>query len=608
MSAEPTPSTGALRRHGFSEADFDDLAGGGGSTRVLRSLWRAERSHRLLLIDLFLDLLREHPWSVGPLDPADEPWQLLVEADRRGHAAVEELLMAPETGLWLAGTLRTLRGTAAPAATPVPLWVETGHFHALAAAAALRTGADFTLTVPSRHGTVWLPGVGRAVVPGGAPWGRARVTGSAREVSVEIGEHTVRAPAPYTAPGPDWEPARRVRLTALGERRSVLLDDQGLHRIVPTPQGRPPGRLPADEADRWTALLREATPLLAEADAQSAADVSVLLHSVEPLARTDGERLTSATSGDGAGRLASARPADAEQLAAVLAHEIQHTKLSVLMHLYQLYEPDDDTLFYTPWRDEPRPLRGLLQGVYAFTAVTRFWRGRALLAPQTRTTARFEYALWRRQLLRVLGELETHKGLTALGRRLVRTLGEAVTQWEHPERFGAVDAMARDAADHHTMSWRLHHMTADPATVTALADAWPAPLTPGPTGAARLRPSPEVPRLDVVAALYRLRLTGHAEPELPHDARPAHALHVQGDEAGAVRAAVTALLEDGTGRTSSWADLLLALRARGPDAPGHVARRQPELACAVHRALGRRGGAAPGPVAFVTWLDGLAPA
>lgn len=607
MSAEPVRPAAPLRRHGFSEADFDALAGGGGSTRVLQGLWQAERSHRLLMIDLFLDLLRDSPWLVGPLDPADEPWRLLVEADRCAHDTVEELLMAPETGLWLGGALRTLRGTAPPASAP--LWVETGHFHALAAAAALRTGAAFTLGVPARHGTVSLPGVGRAVVPGGAPWGRARVTAGAAEVTVEVEGRTVRVAAPYTAPGPGWEPARRITLVSPGAPRPVLLDDLGPHRIVPTAGGRPPGRLSPEEAERWTELLHEAAPLLASADAQSATDVGVLLRSLEPVERKGGERLPSATAGDGAGRLAAARPPDAEQLAAVLAHEIQHTKLSMLMHLYQLYEPDDTTLFYTPWRDEPRPLRGLLQGVYAFTAVTRFWRGRALSPVRDHAPARFEYALWRRQLLRVLGDLETHKGLTELGRRLVRRLAENVAEGEHPARFGPVDAMARDAADHHTMSWRLHHLKPDPATVAALADAWPAPLTPMPAAAARLCPDSEVPRLDVVAALYRSRLAGSDGPAAkpPCGTRPAHTLHVDGDAAGAVGAAVAALVSGGAER-SSWADLLLALRAEGAGAPGRVAREQPELARAVHRALGRRDGAGPGPVAFVTWLDGLAPA
>ncbi|MET9494764.1 HEXXH motif domain-containing protein [Streptomyces sp. NPDC006552] len=607
MPAEPVGAPTALRRHGFSATDFDALAAGGGSPRVLRDLWRAERSHRLLLIDLFLDLLREHPWSVGPLDPVDEPWELLLRADRRDHAAVEELLMAPETGLWLAGTLRALRGTAPPAAAPAPLWVETGHFHALAAAAALRTGTDFTLRVPARHGTVLLPGVGRAVAPGAA-WSRARVTGADGQVILRIGTHTVRVPAPYTTAAPGWEPARRIALTSLGAPRSVLLDDLGPHRVVPSAQGRPPGRLPADEAECWSELLHAAAPLLAEADSQSATDIAVLLHSVEPVVRTGGERLTSATSGDGAGRLACARPADAEQLAAVLAHEIQHTKLSMLMHLYQLYEPDDATLFYTPWRDEPRPLRGLLQGVYAFTAVTRFWRGRAGLAAPGRTAACFEYALWRRQLLRVLARLADHEGLTELGRRVVRRLRETVTGAGRPEPFDAVDALARDAADHHTMSWRLHHLTPDPVAVAALAAAWPAPPRPRAVGAARVCPDPAVPRLDVVAALYRMRLAepaAAADAEPPRDARPAQTLLVGGDAAGAVRAAAAALSGAGADR-SAWADLLLALRAAAPDGPGQVARAQPELAYAVHRAVRGAEGAGPDPVAFAGWLDGLA--
>ncbi|MBC7267606.1 MAG: hypothetical protein H5T76_02630, partial [Streptomyces sp.] len=352
-----------MTRYRLSTADFDALVGGGGTPAILRRVRDGERSHRLLLFDLFLDLAHDRPEASGPLPPVDTAWQLLRAAEARDPAGVGELLLAPETGLWLAATLRRLTGAVDAEA---PLWVDTGQFHALAAAAAVRAGLDCTLTVPTRHGTVWLPSLGRAVTKGAVrPWGTARVSCARGELTVRIGDRTVRVAPDHGTQSAHWQPARALTLPIRGEPTTVLLDDLGTHRIDPAATAGPPRRLPGREAQEWEALLRDAAALLEETDPQSAIDAAVLLRSIEPLPPPETARAVSATSGDGVGRFASTMPPDALQLAAVVAHEIQHSKLGALMHLYALYEPGDDSLCYAPWRDDPRPVRGLLQGIYA---------------------------------------------------------------------------------------------------------------------------------------------------------------------------------------------------------------------------------------------------
>lgn len=640
-----------IRRHSLSAADFDTLAGGGGGGELLTGLWDAERSQRLILLDLYLDLVGKRPEVLGPLPAADEAWHLLLRAEQRDRAAVEDLLLRPETGLWLAAVLRRLRagppaaeaeaapgdtapgdtgpGDTVPAATgpgdaaPVPdapLWVDVGELHVLSAAAALRAGLDFAAAVPVRHGTVTLPSVGRIVLPGAygpgqePSWECARVTYDQGELTVTLDGRCVWAGRPGdTGGGVGWEPARTVALPLPDGDTTVLIDDLGSRRIVPTPTGLPPGRLSDAEARQWADLLREAGPLLAAGDAQSARDVAALLRSVEPLPTVENERLSSATSGEGVGRLASGRPADALQLAAVLAHEIQHSKLAVLMHLYRLYEPDDGSLFYAPWRDDPRPLRGLLHGVYAFTGVARFWRGRSVcpgVAAESAAAAHFEYALWRRQLLRAIRDIQQHPGLTHLGRRVFRRLRETIASWEDPGPAQPSRAMAEDAADHHTMRWRLHHLAPDQAVVRTLARIWPRRLVPRDTGEPLLTPDPQVPRLDTVASLYRLRLTDPGALEkvvgapqsvtaFVPDASGTELLQVLGDTDAARELSATAIRE-GEGDASSWACLALALRAQ-------VLLYKPELARAVYEAVRADGGTAPDPVTFTAWLDGLTP-
>ncbi|MFI1163585.1 HEXXH motif domain-containing protein [Streptomyces sp. NPDC020801] len=615
MPVDPLPGALApVGRYGLTTEEFDALAGGGGTAASLARIWDGERSHRLLLLDLFLDLMQELPRACGPLPAARTAWDLLLRANDRDRAVVEGMLLAPETGLWVTAVLRRLGG--GPGGE-VPLWVEAGHFHALAAASAVRAGLDFELAVPVRHGALWLPGLGRAVAAAPKPWSTALVSCVEGELTLRIGRRSRRVAAPWDEPAPGWEPARTVSLPLDGARTPVLLDDLGCHRIGASQAAAPPEPLDDAEAGAWAALLHEAAALLAETDPQAATDIAVLLRSVEPLPAPGTERPVSATSGDGVGRLASSRPPDAVQLAAVLAHEIQHSKLGALMHLYPLYEAGDTSLCYAPWRDDPRPLRGLLQGVYAFTGVARFWRGRALSSRATGEDSRaahFEYALWRRQLLRVLPEMGRHPGLTHLGRRTVDRLSETVAGWGQPQRGGPVDVMAGEAADHHAMSWRLHHLAPDATSVKSLVGVWPRPPARVPPTPPELRPDPEVPRLDTLTTLYRTRLSDPRGIEefagafagtsaLTARTGGVRALHVRGDTAGAVALAATALRAGEAAEPSLWADLLTALGARGDGPAGRVARGRPELARVVYEEIRKADGAAPDPVSFVAWLD-----
>jgi HEXXH motif-containing protein len=72
-------------------------------------------------------------------------------------------------------------------------------------------------------------------------------------------------------------------------------------------------------------------------------------------------------------RAMSARP-DRYTCVPTLVHEIQHLKLRALLDLITLTLPDDGSRYYAPWRPDPRPVSGLLQGAYAFLAVSVFWR------------------------------------------------------------------------------------------------------------------------------------------------------------------------------------------------------------------------------------------
>ncbi|MET8150793.1 aKG-HExxH-type peptide beta-hydroxylase [Actinoplanes sp. NPDC049668] len=58
--------------------------------------------------------------------------------------------------------------------------------------------------------------------------------------------------------------------------------------------------------------------------------------------------------------------------------------------------------YYVGWRDDPGPLSGLLQGLYAFAGVTDFWR---VHRERSGALTQFEFALWHRQTLGTAGVL-----------------------------------------------------------------------------------------------------------------------------------------------------------------------------------------------------------
>lgn len=633
MPTEARPRSGKPggQRHILSESQFDDLAHGAGDDASREVLWQAERSQRLLLLDLFLDLTMSRPAVVGPLDDTARAWELLTEAYRSDKEVIEELLLFPETGLALSHALRRLRGGPAE---PSPLWVDIGSLHCIAAAGALSAGLDFAMRLPVRHGTIWLPNLGRALLDRGDAWETADVTFTnghltirdSRDKKVSIGPF----PLPSRAASDTWHSPVYLAYGPPEERRSVLLDDLSHHRVIGTSALPRRTRVTDQVTGLWSASLHEAWSILRTADPQSASDVIAFLRSIEPLSATGSREAVSGTSGDGVGRLAVTEPQNPLELASLLAHEVQHSKFSILLHLYSfVYDRDTAAHFYAPWRDDPRPMRGILHGVYAFTAVARLWLGvirRATASGDERNLlqARFEFALRCHQLRRTLAGLPAERELTPLGHRLVARLSETVDAWHDEPLDADVVSSVRQAADDHALQWRLHHLVPDKGLVTRLAEAWlsgssqPPEVSRAP--ASVLRPPPTVPSLDIRLALLRLRLTGsdtwHRISESPQEAaafvdgsQTADALLVKGEYEKALggyadEISGAAVPRSGVAAAGAWSGLGWALRVSRPEHPGGRLAALPELAPAVHREVRDRTGRCPDPVDFWNWLMG----
>jgi hypothetical protein len=129
-------------------------------------------------------------------------------------------------------------------------------------------------------------------------------------------------------------------------------------------------------------------------------------------------------------------------------HEARHIKLSALLNLVSLCKPDDGQRYYAPWRVDPRPASGLLQGAYAFLGVSGFWRGQQASAPEpeVRRRAAAEFALWGDGAALVCDTLLSSEQLTPEGLEFTREMERVPAAWQREPVSAVALAVARTKA------------------------------------------------------------------------------------------------------------------------------------------------------------------
>ncbi|MFF2130904.1 HEXXH motif-containing putative peptide modification protein [Streptomyces olivochromogenes] len=555
--------------------------------------------------------------------------ELLVRADRADARVVAEVLMHPAVGRWMSRTLRglhTVTGQSAPA-----LHEDLAHLHCVAAAAALRAGITFRLSLPLRDGYVVLPTLGAADLREGRGE-TAYIHVTARDTYLARGRRHLPLRAGADGIPRPWPSAHRVRTPVGSGRFDFVLDDLDPHRVSDGPL--PPSPLDATETEGWERLIHDAGTLLSRVAPQRADALAAALTALTPRARQQGGAVSSSSSVDAFGGVVISEPPDGVELAASLVHEFQHMKLHALLDGVSLYderaEPHDEA-YYAPWRDDPRPLPGLFQGVFAFLGVADFWRRLALTAEgETLRRAQFQLAYWGTQTRDAHAALSSSPRLTGQGRDFVRTMGDSAGPWSDLAAVpGDIRILAREAAVAHRTRWRLHHLRPDAAAVAGLADAWrpsgAAPAADRPVGVSLCPDSGAVPSNGYAVLLCRVATA----PDLTRDWQastgergpsgdrvdPSDLARLRGSFEEAGHLAVDQVTE-WPERPEPWVRLGLALRRScatrfAPDstvdaAAGALTHR-PELVRAVHARLTERTGTPPDPVALAGWLGAGVP-
>nr|BFE83614.1 hypothetical protein GCM10020093_062150 [Planobispora longispora] len=359
-------------------------------------------------------------------------WELIATLDGTHPGAVDSVLAHPYVRVWATECLRD-RGHA-------------GHLANIAAAAAIRAGVTASLDVQVLGGSVHLPTLGvLAVDPGGA------APGSRRTARLETAGGSFRLPG-HGALGtitPDgghrdgqrgWHPVRRLSAGGF----SVALEDTDPFRDCH--QWPAAGRLTAEEAAAWQRAFEGAWALIESDHPEYAPGLRAGLTTLMPLTPAPEGREVSSTARHAFGAVAAALPDGPATLALLMIHEFQHVKMGAVLDILDLYDEKDTRLFYAPWRDDPRPLEGLLQGAYAHIAVTGFWRARRHSEPDP---AQAQFARWRRDTAEAVETLASSGALTPLGARFVERMRQAVTPWlDEPVPAEALEVAARSARDH----------------------------------------------------------------------------------------------------------------------------------------------------------------
>jgi HEXXH motif-containing protein len=462
-----------ISTHRLPETAFSMLATGEGGRAVVRELREAQHSKHTMLLLAIAGAARD----ADPADPGTvafrAAYKLLTRVQALDPGSSRWLLTLPHLGSWAHDALIRLEQESMP---------DFAYLACAAAAVAVRAGVPFDLDVPVRDGCVLLPGLGLLAVGGETAWVRLRCDGEQLTAGDRVAVARLALSPDYGSgqPVPHWRGTPAVRAAADGLAWDVLLvtDDPYLDRYtLPMSAG-----LSAGELRPWRQCVQSAWDVLVRHHRWAAGPIADGVSAIVPLTPQSQTDLISATSPAAFGAVATSWPPDPVTMAETLVHEFQHVKLCGLLDMVPLAESGGEKV-YAPWRQDPRPAGGLLQGVYAHLGIVRFWAAQrhTEIDPDDVLRAQVQFARWGPAIDSAVGTLLQTGCLTPEGARfagLMRAQGEALAARPVPPQAQEV---AREVTLDHRLTWQIRHVAADLADVMILADAYrrgePFPVT-----------------------------------------------------------------------------------------------------------------------------------
>ena len=590
-----------------------ELADGCTDRDAVTYLRAGQHSKNLMLLHALSKAAEdEAPEDNGPQSRARAAFQagyrLLAQVQAERPDVVARVLSLPHIGGWAHdGLVRLGRGL-----TP-----DFGYLARVAAVAALRAGVRFELDIWAGDGQVRLPGLGGLRVkgpgtatPGTATDAEAHTVGETPGSWIRLSSDGERLTTD-SAIAPEWTATPLIRAVANERPWEVLLEtsDEHLDRF----SLRPAPVYDAAHLLRWLQCIQSAWQVLARQRIWALDAIADTVAAIIPLAPHHEGEFISETTPAAFGAIATTWPPDPVMMAETLVHEYQHLKLGALLDMVPLLTPEGDgTLVYAPWRQDPRPAGGLLQGIYAHLAVARFWNAQRHLdgSPDDLLRAQVLYERWRPTVEATCDTLlKLDDCLTPEGVRFVRALQE---QGRRLESGSPVPDRARDMAEEvaldHQLTWQLRHETVDPAALVTASTAFlrREPLDRELVSAGRVeaytRPVGGVARSRLLAMRHldprRFRdLRGSCEPPLS----PADDLLLDGRASEAAQAYRAEILSADSPVPHSWVGLAVAACRTAAPLPQEAFATSLPLLFEMHCRLADKG-VKSDPMDLADWL------
>jgi HEXXH motif-containing protein len=540
----------------------------------------------ILLRTLVAEVTTAAPEIAGKAGLLDA-YRFLADAQNSHPGEVAAAFSYPHTGIWLGRVLRRIRAVADDAA--VPLWADCGYLGWLAAAVGIRCRPEGSIKLVVRNGAVMLPGIGMALL--GAPdyFGHCILHWSGNGSLLFTGETAVvRVPSVRHDSAPEWLPLSRV----WGADRTfeVVLDDLDPFRELSAARPKAP-RLSTAQVQRWQADFSASWELLQHDFDRYLAPIRECLKVLVPLSAEPLVASMSHTAYDGVGCVYTTAPADPCQLALTLIHEIQHTKLTLLTdQVLLLTEPNPSFRCYAPWRDDPRPIFGLLHGIYAFAGVTDFWRVHRRARCHGSMRSHVDFELGRMQLQTAMAQVVTSGLLTTEGEHFLDSLAAVIQPWADEDIPAEVRLAVSEATIAHRTFWQVRNRRPSADGIAELAARWasgrpsPGSLPPATWTDQDQNPDRDC-RLRLPAQLKSLDSAEFEELSSP-DQPEGDRLYLAGDVPAAFTQYTRELRQDPC-RPQLWAGLALTLPKLFPDSDFGILTGRAEIAAHLYQAVDR---------------------
>lgn len=274
----------------------------------------------------------------------------------------------------------------------------------------------------------------------------------------------------------------KLRLGKAGlhsERGPVALDCVplygGFQLATSEPELGPPAFLETiddalDTCEKWSTVLEDASAAVRghkASDVLSAAFGRVIV----PVRSTREDVHSSVSFATRPGVLYMSWCPRASVIAEAIVHESDHQLFYVLCRespMWELPPEQQPAIYRSPWRDDPRPLDGLLRGASAFVRVSEFWS--ALAPSDAGNPETFDWSCSRAvlaasQSLDALSVIEAHREeLTESGRATAGELesrGRAVlSSLSSAAQYNSWKGWADAQQERHNAAWRARSPTA----------------------------------------------------------------------------------------------------------------------------------------------------